>query len=163
MLAELKFCGPILDLDCFGIEIEVRTQRRRHPVVGDRSEIERCAVSIVSEPSDARQVSRIPRQALVVDQRYFERVSRFVDFGIKLAVIEELMYTEAPKLALWSLEDTLRARGFDGDWDGEGDQFDIAGLDDLHLLPNLKRVISADRLAPQLQDLLRSRGIELID
>ncbi|MGQ4601456.1 DUF6892 domain-containing protein [Nocardia sp. R6R-6] len=152
---------------------------------------------------------------VVVYQRYFERVTRFVDFSIKLAVIDELMYGDSPKLAPWSLEDTLEARGFDGDlweysfdnyrdqvmpeartyfeslelsadllggveqlifdggcqvyleccphWDGESDQFDVASLDDLHLLPNLKRVIGADRLAPQLQAFLRSRGIELID
>lgn len=142
-------------------------------------------------------------------------MSKFVDFSLKLAVIEELMYSESPKLAPWSLEDTLEARGFDGDlweysfdkyhdqvmpeartyfeslelptdlltgveqlifdggcqvyfeccphWDGEGDQFDVASLDDLHLLPSLKRVIGADWLAPHLQTVLRSQGIELID
>lgn len=138
-----------------------------------------------------------------------------MDFSIKLAVIEELTYGESPKLAPWSLEDALEARGFDDDlweysfdnyhdqvvpeartyfeslelptdllagveqlifdggcqvyfeccphWDGEGDQFDVASLDDLHLLPNLKRVIGADWLASHLQTVLRSRGIELID
>lgn len=142
-------------------------------------------------------------------------MTRFVDFNLKLAVIEELMYGASAKLAPWSLADTLKAQGFDGDlwkysaqnyydqvmpeaqayfeslelstellggveqlifdggcqvyaeccphWDGEGEQFDVAGLDDLHLLPNLKRVIGAESLAPQLQADLRARGIELID
>ncbi|WP_435874247.1 DUF6892 domain-containing protein [Nocardia fluminea] len=47
-------------------------------------------------------------------------------------------------------------------WDGEGKQFDVASLDDLHLLPNLRRVLGAELLAPQLQTILRSRGLELI-
>lgn len=138
-----------------------------------------------------------------------------MDFNLKLAVIEELMYGESPKLAPWSLADTLKAQGFEGDlweysadkywdqvmpeaqahfeslelsaellegieqlifdggcqvyfeccphWDGEGEQFDVATLDDLHLLPNLKRVLGAELLAPHLQTDLRTRGIELID
>ncbi|WP_228539524.1 DUF6892 domain-containing protein [Nocardia sp. XZ_19_385] len=138
-----------------------------------------------------------------------------MDFNLKLAVIEELMYGESAKLAPWSLEDTLEAQGFDGDlweysadnyfdqvmpeaqayfeglelstellsgveqlifdggcqvyaeccphWDGEGEQFDVASLDDLELLPNLKRVLGAEWLAPQLQADLRARGVELID
>ncbi|MFF2082761.1 DUF6892 domain-containing protein [Nocardia sp. NPDC058176] len=141
-------------------------------------------------------------------------MTTFVDFNLKLAVVEELMYGESPKLAPWSLEDTLVAQGFDGDlwgystdnyfdqvmpearahfeslelsaellagieqlifdggsriyaeccphWDGEGEQFDVARLDDLHLLPNLKRVLGAELLAPHLRTVLRSRGIELI-
>ncbi|MFD3508000.1 DUF6892 domain-containing protein [Nocardia sp. NPDC058666] len=141
-------------------------------------------------------------------------MTKFVDFNLKLAVIEELMYGESPKLEPWSLEETLEAQGFDGDlweysadnyydqvmpeaqtyfeslelsaellagieqlifdggcqvyaeccphWDGEGEQFDVASLDDLHRLPNLKRVLGAQLLAPHLQAVLRSRGIELI-
>lgn len=47
-------------------------------------------------------------------------------------------------------------------WDGESEQFDVTSLDDLDLLPNLKRVVSADWLAPHLKEVLRSRGIEMI-
>ncbi|MFC8041976.1 DUF6892 domain-containing protein [Nocardia sp. NPDC057353] len=142
-------------------------------------------------------------------------MNTFVDFNFKLAVIEELMFGEFPKLEPWSLEDTLEARGFDGDlwewsfdnhrdrvvpeareyfenlelspdllagveqltfdggceiyaeccphWDGEGDQFDVARLDDLPLLPNLRRVIGAELLSPELRAVLRARGIELVD
>lgn len=145
----------------------------------------------------------------------FGRVTTFVDFNLKLAVIEELMYGESPKLAPWSLSDAMRAKGFDGDlweysadnywdqvvpeartyfegleisadllggveqlifdggcqvyfeccphWDGEGEQFDVGSLEDLHLLPNLKRVLGAELLAPELQMVLRARGIELTD
>ncbi|MFD3746256.1 DUF6892 domain-containing protein [Nocardia sp. NPDC058633] len=141
-------------------------------------------------------------------------MTKFVDFNLKLAVIEELMYIESPKLEPWSLEKTLEAQGFDGDlweysadnfydqfmpqaqayfeslelsaelltgieqlafcgesqvyfeccphWDGEGEQFDVVSLDDLHLLPNLKRVLGAELLAPHLRMVLRSRDIELI-
>ncbi|MEV0684847.1 hypothetical protein AB0I35_13380 [Nocardia sp. NPDC050378] len=141
-------------------------------------------------------------------------MTTFVDFNLKLAVIEELMYSEAPKLEPWSLEDTLKAQGFDGDlweysvdnyfdqivpeakayfenlelstellagveqlifdggcqvyfqccphWDGETEQFDVASVEDLHLLPNLKRVLGAESLAPHLRTVLESRGIELI-
>ncbi|GGK62315.1 DUF6892 domain-containing protein [Nocardia camponoti] len=42
-------------------------------------------------------------------------MTKFVDFNLKLAVIEELMYSEFPVLAPWSLRATLEARGFDGD------------------------------------------------
>ncbi|MFE6857656.1 DUF6892 domain-containing protein [Nocardia sp. NPDC057668] len=142
-------------------------------------------------------------------------MTRFVDFNLKLAVIEALMYEGSPKLEPWSLETTLSAQGFDGDlweysadnywdqvvpeaktyfeelelpaellaeveqlifdggcqiyfdccphWDGEGSQFDVANLDDLHLLPNLKRVLGAEWLDSELQAVLRARGIELID
>ncbi|MFE3028790.1 DUF6892 domain-containing protein [Nocardia tengchongensis] len=141
-------------------------------------------------------------------------MTEFVDFNLKLAVIEELMYGEDPKLAPWSLEETLAAQGFSGDlwqysfdnfpdqvvpearayfeslelpadllagvhqlnfdggcqvyfeccphWDGESDQFDVHSLDDLHHLPGLKSVVCADLLAPHLQDILRSLGIELV-
>ncbi|MEU4418657.1 DUF6892 domain-containing protein [Nocardia salmonicida] len=142
-------------------------------------------------------------------------MTKFVDFNLKLAVIEELMYSQSPKLEPWSLEKTLEAQGFDGDlweysadnyydqvmpqaqayfeslelsaelltgieqlifdggcqvyaeccphWDGEGEQFDVVSLDDLHLLPNLERVLGAELLAPHLRTVLRSRDIELIN
>lgn len=142
-------------------------------------------------------------------------MTRFVDFSVKLSVIEELMYGDDPKLPPWSLEQALEAVGFTGDlweysndnyfdqvvpearvyfenlelpaellggieelvfdggsqvyfeccphWDGEGEQFDVASLDDLDLLPNLKRVIGAGWLAPHLHNVLRSRGIEIVD
>lgn len=48
------------------------------------------------------------------------------------------------------------------DWEGETDQFDVATLDDLPLLPHLKRVLGANWLAPHLRDVLRSNGIEVI-
>ncbi|WP_084535007.1 DUF6892 domain-containing protein [Nocardia yamanashiensis] len=51
-------------------------------------------------------------------------MTRFVDFNLKLAVIEELMYGESPKLAPWSLADALKAKGFDGDlWQYSADNY----------------------------------------
>ncbi|WP_405496661.1 DUF6892 domain-containing protein [Nocardia sp. NBC_00511] len=51
-------------------------------------------------------------------------MTRFVDFNLKLAVVEELMYGDSPKLAQWSLEDTLRAQGFGGDlWEYSADTY----------------------------------------
>ncbi|MEU3552697.1 DUF6892 domain-containing protein [Streptomyces fragilis] len=44
-------------------------------------------------------------------------------------------------------------------WDGEDDLFDVASLDDLALLPNLRRVIGSEFLSPELQDVLTARGI----
>jgi uncharacterized protein DUF6892 len=44
-------------------------------------------------------------------------------------------------------------------WDGEDDLFDIAALDDLALLPNLRRVIGSEFLGPALLDVLRARGV----
>lgn len=44
-------------------------------------------------------------------------------------------------------------------WDGEDDLFDIASLDDLALLPNLRRVLGSEFLGPELADVLESRGI----
>ncbi|MEV0465668.1 hypothetical protein AB0I30_29825 [Nocardia tengchongensis] len=51
-------------------------------------------------------------------------MTEFMDFNLKLAVIEELMYGEDPKLAPWSLEETLAAQGFSGDlWQYSFDNF----------------------------------------
>lgn len=44
-------------------------------------------------------------------------------------------------------------------WDGEDELFDIASLDDLALLPNLRRVVGSEFLGPELQDVLRARGV----
>ncbi|MFE9057520.1 DUF6892 domain-containing protein [Streptomyces mutabilis] len=44
-------------------------------------------------------------------------------------------------------------------WDGEDDLFDVASLDDLVLLPNLRRVLGSEFLAPELRDVLGARGI----
>ncbi|MFI8306119.1 DUF6892 domain-containing protein [Streptomyces sp. NPDC085927] len=44
-------------------------------------------------------------------------------------------------------------------WDGEDDLFGIASLDDLALLPNLRRVLGAEFLGPDLADVLERRGI----
>lgn len=44
-------------------------------------------------------------------------------------------------------------------WDGEDDLFDIASLDDLALLPNLRRVLGSDFLGPELRSVLTARGI----
>ncbi|MFF8092955.1 DUF6892 domain-containing protein [Streptomyces sp. NPDC016675] len=44
-------------------------------------------------------------------------------------------------------------------WDGEDDLFDISSLDDLTLLPKLRRVLGSEFLGPELQDELRGRGI----
>ncbi|MFF3327333.1 DUF6892 domain-containing protein [Streptomyces sp. NPDC002889] len=44
-------------------------------------------------------------------------------------------------------------------WDGEDDLYDVASLDDLELLPNLRRVLGSEFLDPELQDTLRARGI----
>ncbi|MEU0397504.1 hypothetical protein ABZ208_32970 [Streptomyces sp. NPDC006208] len=44
-------------------------------------------------------------------------------------------------------------------WDGEDDLYDVASLDDLALLPNLRRVVGSEFLGPDLQDTLRTRGI----
>ncbi|MFF0110099.1 DUF6892 domain-containing protein [Streptomyces hirsutus] len=44
-------------------------------------------------------------------------------------------------------------------WDGEDDLFDIASLDDLALLPNLRRVLGTEFLGPGLVDVLESRGV----
>ncbi|KFG71934.1 DUF6892 domain-containing protein [Streptomyces mutabilis] len=44
-------------------------------------------------------------------------------------------------------------------WDGEDDLFDVASLDDLVLLPNLRRVLGSEFLAPELREVLGARGI----
>ncbi|MFE9923715.1 DUF6892 domain-containing protein [Streptomyces sp. NPDC005774] len=44
-------------------------------------------------------------------------------------------------------------------WDGEDDLFDITSLDDLVLLPNLRRVLGSEFLGPDLAGVLESRGI----
>ncbi|MGY0065436.1 DUF6892 domain-containing protein [Streptomyces sp. QTS137] len=44
-------------------------------------------------------------------------------------------------------------------WDGEDDLFDITSLEDLALLPNLRRVLGSEFLSPALTDVLRSRGV----
>ncbi|WP_309032691.1 DUF6892 domain-containing protein [Streptomyces alfalfae] len=44
-------------------------------------------------------------------------------------------------------------------WDGEDDLFDIASLDDLVLLPNLRRILGSEFLSPRLRQLLGARGI----
>ena len=45
-------------------------------------------------------------------------------------------------------------------WDGEDDLFDVGSLDDLALVPNLRRVIGSEFLGEEGQEALRSRGIE---
>jgi hypothetical protein len=44
-------------------------------------------------------------------------------------------------------------------WDGEDDLFDIASLDDLVLLPNLRRVLGSEFLGPELRNALSARGV----
>ncbi|MCP3769984.1 MULTISPECIES: DUF6892 domain-containing protein [unclassified Streptomyces] len=44
-------------------------------------------------------------------------------------------------------------------WDGEDDLFDITSLDDLVLLPNLRRVLGSEFLDPDLTAVLESRGV----
>ncbi|WP_420035798.1 DUF6892 domain-containing protein [Streptomyces sp. cg28] len=44
-------------------------------------------------------------------------------------------------------------------WDGEDDLFDIEVLDDLALLPNLRRVIGSEFLGPELRAGLAARGV----
>ncbi|MEU3657065.1 hypothetical protein AB0E67_30535 [Streptomyces sp. NPDC032161] len=50
-------------------------------------------------------------------------------------------------------------------WDGEDDLFDVRSLDDLELVPNLKRFLGARSLTltvPDAIETLRARGIETI-
>ncbi|MFF4177117.1 DUF6892 domain-containing protein [Streptomyces sp. NPDC001750] len=50
-------------------------------------------------------------------------------------------------------------------WDGEDDLFDVRSLDDLELVPNLKRFLGARSLTltvPDASETLRARGIETI-
>ncbi|MEZ3181848.1 hypothetical protein KYY02_25190 [Streptomyces pimonensis] len=44
-------------------------------------------------------------------------------------------------------------------WDGEDDLFDVASLDDLVLLPNLRRVLGSEFLGPELRNVLNTRGV----
>ncbi|MEU5882105.1 hypothetical protein [Spirillospora sp. NPDC047279] len=44
-------------------------------------------------------------------------------------------------------------------WDGEDDLFDIGSLDDLALVPNLRRVLGSEFLGPELLEVLTARGI----
>ncbi|MFE6889708.1 DUF6892 domain-containing protein [Streptomyces sp. NPDC057694] len=44
-------------------------------------------------------------------------------------------------------------------WDGEDDLFDIGTLDDLALLPNLRRISGSEFLGPELRSALTARGI----
>ncbi|MFE5210668.1 DUF6892 domain-containing protein [Streptomyces sp. NPDC056600] len=44
-------------------------------------------------------------------------------------------------------------------WDGEDDLFDVASLDDLALLPNLRRVFGSEFLTSEQRDVLVARGI----
>ncbi|WP_326952591.1 DUF6892 domain-containing protein [Amycolatopsis sp. NBC_01286] len=44
-------------------------------------------------------------------------------------------------------------------WDGEDELFDVSSLDDLALLPNLRRVVGSEFLGPRLREVLRSRGV----
>ena len=44
-------------------------------------------------------------------------------------------------------------------WDGEDDLFDVGSLDDLALLPNLRRVVGSEFLGPDGRETLRARGI----
>ncbi|UCM90025.1 DUF6892 domain-containing protein [Streptomyces marincola] len=44
-------------------------------------------------------------------------------------------------------------------WDGEDDLYDVRSLDDLPLLPNLKRIRGAEFWPRELQKTLRERGI----
>ncbi|MDI3405194.1 DUF6892 domain-containing protein [Streptomyces cavernicola] len=44
-------------------------------------------------------------------------------------------------------------------WDGEDDLFDVASLDDLALLPNLRRVLGSEFLGPELLGVLEAKGI----
>ncbi|WP_410622596.1 DUF6892 domain-containing protein [Amycolatopsis sp. cmx-8-4] len=44
-------------------------------------------------------------------------------------------------------------------WDGEDELFDVSSLDDLALLPNLRRVVGAEFLGPRSREILRSRGV----
>jgi hypothetical protein len=44
-------------------------------------------------------------------------------------------------------------------WDGEDDLFDVSSLDDLVLLPNLRRVLGSEFLGPELRSVLGARGI----
>ncbi|MFC5956144.1 DUF6892 domain-containing protein [Streptomyces pratens] len=43
-------------------------------------------------------------------------------------------------------------------WDGEDDLFDVTPLDDLALLPNLRRVLGSEFLGPDLADIRRKPG-----
>jgi hypothetical protein len=45
-------------------------------------------------------------------------------------------------------------------WDGEDELFDVTSLEDLALLPNLRRVVGSEFLGPRLRETLRSRGVE---
>ncbi|MEV7103468.1 DUF6892 domain-containing protein [Streptomyces atroolivaceus] len=49
-------------------------------------------------------------------------------------------------------------------WDGEDDLFDVRSLDDLPLLPNLKRVLGADDMVavPGKEGVFAARGIEVV-
>lgn len=44
-------------------------------------------------------------------------------------------------------------------WDGEDELFDVSSLDDLALLPNLRRVVGSEFLGPRLREILRSHGV----
>ncbi|MFJ7771059.1 DUF6892 domain-containing protein [Streptomyces sp. NPDC097107] len=44
-------------------------------------------------------------------------------------------------------------------WDGEDDLFDVTSLDDLVLLPHLRRVLGSEFLGPELLNVLSARGI----
>ncbi|MFC6013325.1 DUF6892 domain-containing protein [Nocardia lasii] len=139
----------------------------------------------------------------------------FVDFNVKLLVIDKLMFGESPSLAPWSLKEAMEASGFTGDlwdhshthyfdqvmpdaaayfgnldlsadvlagveelgvdgglpiyfeccphWDGESDMFDVTALDDLALLPNLRRVVVGCEILPRsMWETLRGRGIDVV-
>ncbi|MFY7069985.1 DUF6892 domain-containing protein [Nocardiopsis changdeensis] len=143
-------------------------------------------------------------------------MTRFKDFNFKLAVVEQLMYTDEALTPAYSLAAVLKEQGLGDDpwgwasdnglaykvvpqsrefferleisdellagveelcldggnqvyqecapvWDGEDDLFAIASLEDLDLLPNLKRVEFAEALSEELQEVLRARGIEIDD
>lgn len=44
-------------------------------------------------------------------------------------------------------------------WDGEDDPFDVASLEDLVLLPNLRRGLGSEFLGPESQNVLKARDI----
>ncbi|MFD6279703.1 DUF6892 domain-containing protein [Streptomyces sp. NPDC060209] len=48
-------------------------------------------------------------------------------------------------------------------WDGEDDLFDVRSLDDLPLLPNLKRVLGVDMVAvPDKEERFAARGVAVV-
>ncbi|NGO81066.1 hypothetical protein G6045_36205 [Streptomyces sp. YC504] len=104
----------------------------------------------VSDPASHVLRNEIDLEVLDVSRRYFEAL----EIGDELlAGVEELCF-DAGLDIYWHCAPA---------WGGEDELFDIHSLDDLALLPNLKRVTFVDDgtlRAPDKRERLAARGIE---